>query len=135
MIIRYSIHAGILLSMAGALMFSCSVKETRQEIISTAKPEDNRFTPVVLTAEGALDEPMMFQVAEDHSVFIIERKGALKKFDPRTKEVKTIATLSVFTENEQGLIGLALDPDFAANHWVYLQYAALPERVFNLLRY
>src|SRR5687768_12454589 len=131
----YSIHAGILLSMAGVLMFSCSVKETRQEIISTAKPEDNRFTPVVLTAEGALDEPMMFQVAEDHSVFIIERKGALKKFDPRTKEIKTIATLSVFTENEQGLIGLALDPDFAVNHWIYLQYAPLNERVFKLVRY
>src|SRR5687767_15439911 len=97
MTFRNSIHVGILLSFAGAMLFSCSVKETRQEAISTAKPEDNRFTTVVLTAEGALDEPMMFQVAEDHSVFIIERKGTLKKFDPRTREVRKIATLSVFT--------------------------------------
>src|SRR4051812_993068 len=87
--------------------FSCNDPD-KQKPESTAKPEDNRFTPVVLTAEGALDEPMMFQVADDGAIFIIERKGAIKKFDQETKAVKTIGTISVFTENEQGLIGLAL---------------------------
>lgn len=126
---------------AGALtliLFSCSIDRSdhpQAKIVSTDKPEDNRFTPVTLTAEGALDEPMMFQVADDHSVFIIERKGALKKYDPLSKSVSTIATFSVFTGNEQGLIGLALDPDFSTNRWIYLQYAPLNERVFKLVRY
>ena len=125
----------ILITAAGMLVISCTVKETRKETGSDEKPEDNRFTPVVLTAEGALDEPMMFQVADDNTVFIIERKGALKKFDPRTNEVTTIASLSVFTGNEQGLIGLALDPEFSKNQWIYLQYAPLNEKVFKLVRY
>ncbi|HTE34887.1 MAG TPA: PQQ-dependent sugar dehydrogenase, partial [Chryseolinea sp.] len=103
-------------------------------IIDDKKPEENRFTPIVLTPEGALDEPMMFQIAPDGSVFIIERKGALKKFDPTTKAVKLIATLPVFTNNEQGLIGLSLDPDFEKNHWIYLQFAPAEESIFKLIR-
>ena len=44
-------------------------KERFCKIISadTSKPEDNRFVPVVLNPEAALDEPMMFQVAPDES--------------------------------------------------------------------
>ena len=101
----------------------------------TVKPEDNRFIPVTLTAEGALDEPMMFQVLEDGTVFIIERKGGFKKFDPLTKTVKLIATIPVFTGNEQGLIGLAIDPAFETNRWVYLQYAPEDKSIFRLERY
>ena len=122
-----------------AIILSCCAREQRDQshetIVSTSRPEDNRFTPVSLTAEGDLDEPMMFQVADDHSVYIIERKGALKKYDPSSKSVITIATFSVFTENEQGLIGLALDPNFSTNHWIYLQYAPLDEKVFKLVRF
>ena len=129
---------GISMCALAIVIFACSPdkqEKSQQGIISTAKPESNRFTPVPLTAEGALDEPMMFQVADDHSVFIIERKGALKKYDPVSKSVIEIAKFSVFTENEQGLIGLALDPDFSTNHWIYLQYAPLEEKVFKLVRY
>lgn len=127
-----SFYALIFLLSTG--IFSCSVDEKKSKT-STEKPEDNRFIPVVLTPEGALDEPMMFQVADDNSVFIIERKGALKKFDPNTKEVKLIATLSVYTHNEQGLIGLTLDPNFPENHWIYLQYAPAEESIFKLVRF
>lgn len=101
----------------------------------TTKPEDNRFIPVTLTPEGSLDEPMMFQLLEDGTAFIIERKGGLKKYDPVTKAVTLIATMNVFTGNEQGLIGLALDPDFKNNHWIYLQYAPLEKSVFRLERF
>jgi cytochrome c len=116
------------------LAMSCA-RDEKQKNQPVAKPEDNRFIPVVLTPEGALDEPMMFQVANDNSVYIIERKGALKKFEPQTKTVKQIASFSVFTGNEQGLIGLALDPNFEKNHWIYLQYAPESESVFKLARY
>lgn len=101
----------------------------------TTKPEDNRFIPVTLTPDGSLDEPMMFQLLDDGTAFIIERKGGFKKFDPVTKSVVLIATIPVFTGNEQGLIGLALDPDFQHNHWVYLQYAPEDKSVFRLARY
>jgi cytochrome c len=125
-----------ILIIATAVMICCCGRgDSGEKPASTAKPEDNRFSPVILTPEGALDEPMMFEIAHDHSVFIIERKGALKKFNPASRSVSTIATLSVFTGNEQGLVGLALDPDFKTNRWIYLQYAPLDEKVFKLVRY
>lgn len=107
----------------------------RKKEVDRKKPDDNRFTPVVLTPEGSLDEPMMFQVANSGEVFIIERKGALKKFDPSTRSVKRIADLSVYTHDEQGLIGLALDPDFENNQWIYLQYAPADTSIFRLERF
>src|SRR5688572_30919523 len=119
------------------LIVSVSCSQRRDEIQedSGSKPEDNRFTPVILTAEGALDEPMMFEVADENSVFIIERKGALKRFDLKTRTLTVITTIDVFTGNEQGLIGLTLDPNFKTNHWIYLHYAPTNERVFKLARY
>src|SRR4030095_5416481 len=114
---------------------SCSQPREESQEDSGAKPEDNRFTPVILTPEGTLDEPMMFEVADENSVFIIERKGAVKKFDLKTKTMKLITTIDVFTDNEQGLIGLALDPNFKTNQWIYLQYAPANEKVFRLARY
>lgn len=120
-------------------MVACDSKKERKPdavfAADTVKPEDNRFIPVTLTPEGSLDEPMMFQVLDDGTAFIIERKGGFKKFDPTTKAVTLIATIPVFTGNEQGLIGLAIDPNFDENHWVYLQYAPEDESVFRLVRY
>jgi len=97
---------------------------------STSKPDANRFTPVVLVPPGELDEPMAFEVARNGQVYIIERKGALKLFDPTTKTTKVIATIPVNTkytsaagvqrEAEEGLVGLTLDPNFEKNHWVYM---------------
>lgn len=120
-------------------MISCDTKKEKTESATftsdTTRPEDNRFIPVTLTPEGSLDEPMMFQLLRNGTAFIIERKGRLKKYDPLTKSVQLIATIPVFTGNEQGLIGLALDPDFEKNHWLYLQFAPEDKSVFRLARY
>ena len=128
-----------LLILLIAVFFSCNSKRedgTPGTFASdTTKPEDNRFIPVTLTPEGALDEPMMFQVLENGTVIIIERKGGVKKFDPVSGTVSLIARIPVFTGNEQGLIGIAVDPGFETNHWIYLQYAPLDKSVFRLERY
>ncbi len=98
-----------------------------------ARPDMNRFTPVTIVQQGELDEPMAFEVLPSGKVFIIERKGVLKAYDPATKITKKIETLPVNTkyiaadgaakEAEEGLIGLALDPKFATNHFIYMLYA------------
>ncbi|HEX7779690.1 MAG TPA: PQQ-dependent sugar dehydrogenase, partial [Vicinamibacterales bacterium] len=108
-------------------------KADRSTPVQSAKPDDNRFTPVVLVPGGELDEPMAFEVIPDGRVYIIERKGTLKVYDPQTKRVKPVATLPVNTkytnaagvarEAEEGLIGLTLDPNFAKTRWVYMLYA------------
>jgi cytochrome c len=87
------------------------------------RPDNNRFTPIVVT-QGTLDEPLVFEVLEDGRVFLAERKGALKLYDPVDATVKTIGFLDVNTtgNKEQGLVGMTVDPDFEDNGWMYLYY-------------
>jgi cytochrome c len=97
------------------------------------KPDESRFTPIVLVPHGELDEPMMVSVLPDERALIIERKGGLKVYDPSTKTTSLIATIPVntkyysasgrVTEAEEGLFGLTIDPNFSANRWVYMRYA------------
>ena len=99
----------------------------------TKKPDDNRFTVAVLVPPGELDEPMAFSVAKSGKVYIVERKGAFKVYDPTTKTTRVIAEIPVNTkytnaagvqrEAEEGLVGLTLDPGFEQNGWVYMLYA------------
>src|SRR5450631_930321 len=99
----------------------------------TIKPDDNRFTPVVLTAEGALDEPMNFEIVKDGRVFINERKGTVKVYNPIDKTINLVGTIPVntkytskegkVTEAEEGFIGFTVDPKFEENHFAYLYYA------------
>lgn len=64
--------------------------------------------------------PMALDVAEDGRVFFVERTGILRVFDPGTNLTSTAGELDVITTNEDGLIGIALDPSFSQNGWIYL---------------
>ena len=74
----------------------------------------------------ALDEntsnPMELAVAKDGRVFYIDRMGAVKII-LANGNVVTAGTIPVYTGQEFGLLGIALDPDFATNNWVYLYYS------------
>jgi glucose/arabinose dehydrogenase len=82
---------------------------------------DRSFEKVVLDAN--VNQPMELAVAGDGRVFFVERGGALKIYKPSTSSTLTAGTLAVTTVNEDGLLGVTLDPDFAANGWIYLFYS------------
>lgn len=69
-----------------------------------------------------LNEPMELEFLPDGRILFIERRGILKRYDPATKIVQTVGELPVHYINENGLLGLALDPGYATNHWLYLFY-------------
>src|SRR3954469_24566906 len=107
---------------------------------SRARPEENRFTKVVLTEK--LDEPVELAVLPDNRVLFIERHGYVNLYSPTTKKVRRIATIPVSTkyadssQAEDGLLGLAADPNFAKNGWVYMYYSpAGPDPKNVLARY
>lgn len=83
--------------------------------------DSSRFEPTVLLS--GLMRPMELEVAPDGTVYFIELDGRLRAVDPRTRQVREVGTVKVTTEQENGLIGLALDPGFSANGWIYLQYS------------
>jgi cytochrome c len=105
-----------------------------------AKPEENRFSKVIL--EEKLNEPMELSVLNDGRILFIERHGAVRLYNTKTKKLKTIATIPVSTkykdaegkvsEAEDGLLGLNKDPNFATNHWIYLYYSD-PDKSQNVL--
>lgn len=110
---------------------------------SQPKPDESRFTPVVIADN--LDEPMVFEVLKDGSAYIIERKGALKKYNAATKSTDLIANVPVNTkytsadgvvrEAEEGLMGFTMDPNYEKNHWIYLYYAHPTEKKHILTRW
>jgi cytochrome c len=82
--------------------------------------DQSRFEVTVLAT--GLVQPMEMAIAPDGSVYFIEVGGKLKVFNPVTREVSVVGEVAITTAQENGLIGLALDPNFAQNHWIYLQY-------------
>jgi len=76
-----------------------------------------------VTLDSNTSNPMELDVAPDGRVFYIERDGRVQIIKPDTGTTVTAIDLDVFTGNEDGLIGIRLDPDFASNGWVYLYYA------------
>jgi cytochrome c len=131
-VFKHSVRASALLSLAAF---------TIQD--DPPKPDESRFTPIVVADN--LDEPMVFEVLPDGSVYIIERKGALKKYNPATKSTDLIATIPVNTkyvsaegvsrEAEEGLMGFTMDPNYEKNHWIYLYYAHPTEKKHILSRF
>lgn len=99
---------------------------------SKAKPEENRFTKVVL--EEKLDEPIELTVLDKDRVLFIQRKGEVRLYNNKTKTLKTIAKLPVSLKYvnregkesiaEDGLLGLNKDPKFTQNQWIYMYYSS-----------
>ncbi len=107
---------------------------------SRARPEENRFTKVVLGQK--FEEPVELAVLPDERVLFIERRGYLNLYTPATKRVRRIASIPVSnkyadsSQGEDGVLGLAADPAFATNGWIYMFYSpAGPEPKNVLARY
>lgn len=78
----------------------------------------SHFRKVVLSTN--LNEPIQLSLALDGRVYFGERGGAVKVWLPSTGETLTIGQLQVFSGPEDGLLGLALDPGYLTNHWLYI---------------
>lgn len=104
-----------------------------QKAKSKRVPEENRFTKVVL--ENYLDEPTELAVLPDGRVLFIERKGAVKIYRPDENKVKEVNRFKVNTTHEDGMMGLAADPNFVQNQWIYLYYSHPVESVNQLSRF
>ena len=71
-------------------------------------------------------EPMSLALTENGSFLFIERGGAVKWWESSNHTTSIAAFIPVCSIGEEGLNGLALDPGFATNGWVYL-HRSLPE--------
>ncbi|PAP77125.1 ThuA domain-containing protein [Rubrivirga marina] len=77
----------------------------------------------ISTLDGDVNDPMELAVAPDGRVFVAERGGTVKVWDPQTSVTRVAASLPVTTSFEDGLLGITLDPAFETTGWAYLYYS------------
>ncbi|MCB0548739.1 MAG: ThuA domain-containing protein [Phaeodactylibacter sp.] len=99
----------------------------------TVAPAENRFEKIVLTDN--LFEPMELDFLPGGQIIFIERHGAVKVYDLALKRLQTVQQIRVNTTFEDGLLGLAVDPDFYSNHWLYLFYSDPEEALQRVSRF
>jgi len=107
-------------------------KNSRNYSAATARrvPESNRFTRKVLGYY--FDEPTEMTILPDGRIIFLERKGKVKLYNPMGDSIKVINQFKVSTTFEDGMLGVSADPDFAANHWIYIYYSH-PDKSANVL--
>ena len=78
----------------------------------------------VETVFNNLEVPWAMEFAPDGRLFVTERPGRVLAINLTTGAFDTSPIPGVFASGEAGLLGLALDPQFAQTHLVYLYYSA-----------
>ena len=77
---------------------------------------------------------------EPGKVFVVEQRGTVVVFDndPGAQETHSFADLTDrvrMRHNEEGLLGMAFDPQYERNGWVYVYYSASRPRRTQLSRF
>ncbi len=112
---------------SGKVSISCEEEELAKatldytQVKTPAAPGLDRLVREVVVAP--LAEPMDIVVTENSLVYWIERKGAIHTYNPGMDQTKQITQMEVYTGEEDGLLGIVLDPDFAENQWAYIFYS------------
>lgn len=99
--------------------------------VSSAEDYDwTRFEKEIIVP--ACTDPVQCEVTADGRVYFIERAGALKSVEPVSKKVVTLGTVPVEMTWEVGLLGLALERDFARSQQLFLFFS--PKSQTNTMR-
>ena len=75
------------------------------------------------TLASGLNTPWAIDFASDGRIFITERPGRIRIVAAGQLRAEAWMTLDVATGGESGLLGLALDPKFSENRFVYVAYS------------
>jgi glucose/arabinose dehydrogenase len=81
-------------------------------------PTDFAQTPVV----SGISQPTVMAFAPDGRIFVARQNGVLRVIKDGALLSTPFVTLTVNSTGERGLIGIALDPDFDTNHFIYVYY-------------
>src|SRR6185503_3365590 len=83
-----------------------------------------------LYASG-ISEGVAMEFAPDGRLFVCEQGGNLRVIKNGVLLSAPFVTLDVNDASERGLLGVAFDPGFAANHYVYVYYTAKLPAIHN----
>ena len=78
---------------------------------------------------------MELEILPDGKLIYVQRHGAIRVYDPEEESSSLVKRLNVFSDLEDGLLGMALDPNFTENNWVYFFYSDPEESHQNIARF
>ncbi len=88
--------------------------------ISQAQVYPSGFSQVQMAS--GISNPTVMALAPDGRIFIAQQNGVLKVFKNGSLLITPFISLSVNSSGERGLLGIAFDPLFASNNFIYLYY-------------
>src|SRR5262245_15458958 len=71
-----------------------------------------------------LSAPTAMAFAPDGRLFVCQQGGALRVIKNSQLLTTPFMTLTVNASGERGLLGIAFDPNFASNQYLYVYYTA-----------
>ena len=80
---------------------------------------------------SGLASPTAMQFAPDGRLFVCEQGGRLRVIKDGALLATPFLTVTVNASGERGLLGVAFDPAFGVNHYVYVYYTATTPTVHN----
>jgi glucose/arabinose dehydrogenase len=80
---------------------------------------------------GSLNRPTAMALAPDGRLFVCEQGGTLRVIKNNALLSTPFVSLTVSSLGERGLLGVAFDPNFAANQFVYVYYTATTPTIHN----
>jgi glucose/arabinose dehydrogenase len=85
---------------------------------------------------SSISSPTVMAFAPDGRIFVAQQSGALRVIKNGTLLTTPFVSITVNSSGERGLIGVALDPDFATNNFIYLYYTTNTAPIHNrIVRY
>ncbi|NIG52945.1 ThuA domain-containing protein [Chitinophaga sp. Cy-1792] len=104
-------------------------------------PAEDRFTKNVLTS-GQFFEPTEMTILPNLDILVAQRRGELMLYKSADKTLTQVGFLKVYfkaevpnVNAEEGFLGLAADPDFKTNHYIYVMYSPADTSVNRLSRF
>jgi glucose/arabinose dehydrogenase len=88
----------------------------------TASPQQPNFTETNFIS--GLNQPIKMEFAPDGRLFVVEKVGNIRVIKNGTLLPTPFLTLPVDTYFERGFQGIAFDPNFSSNRYVYLFYTS-----------
>jgi glucose/arabinose dehydrogenase len=82
-------------------------------------------------AASGLASPTAMAFAPDGRLFVAQQGGQLRVVKNGALLPTPFLTVTVSSSGERGLLGIAFDPAFASNQWVYVYYTATTPAIHN----
>jgi len=112
-------------SFCVAALFACALLTARAATLPSGFVETRIATGV--------SSPTAMAFAPDGRLFVAQQGGALRVIRNGALLSQPFLTLSVNSSGERGLLGVAFDPDFASNGFVYVYYTTSTSPIHNRL--